>query len=71
MCRYARERLRLTAQLRAKQDAERNAKRELELLARGYAVDPAVVAALPDVPTLQKEIARIQVPHSAFPWHLS
>jgi len=57
---YAREQVRLTAQLRAKQDAERNAKRELELLARGYAVDPAVVAALPDVPTLQKEIARIQ-----------
>ena len=59
--RYERERLRLTAQLRAKQDAERNAKRELDLIARGYHVDPVVAAALPDVPTLQKEISRIQV----------
>lgn len=44
-----------------KRDQIRSAERELDLQKRGFYVDPATVAALPDVAYLKKECERVEV----------
>lgn len=63
--RYEREIVRLAAQLRSKREAIRSAERDADAVKRGYYVDPAVLAAHPDVPSLQKECQRIEVGNCA------